>query len=62
MDETRNRIQVNSNCETCGHYQLKLMVTSGKPYGYSGDIPCFRCSRYSQLSDCHTNKSGLPQD
>lgn len=44
------------NCETCGHYELKKMVTSGKHFCYSGEIPCFRCSRYSTLEDLHTNK------
>lgn len=47
-------IMDNTSCTNCGHYQLKLMVTSGKPYGYSGDIPCLRCSRFSQLEDLHT--------
>lgn len=45
------------NCETCGHYELKKMVTSGKTYSYSGDIPCFNCSRFRQLQDLHTNKN-----
>lgn len=42
------------NCETCGHYSLLQMVRSGQPYGYAGDIPCFRCVRFQMLKDEHT--------
>jgi hypothetical protein len=43
------------SCKTCGHYQLYLMVASGQPYGYSGDIPCLLCSRLQRYTDEHTN-------
>ena len=48
------------DCQTCGHYSLYQMITSGKPYGYSGEIPCLRCSRYSPVEDLHTNKITRP--
>ena len=41
------------NCRTCGHYELYKMITSRRPYGYSGDIPCLRCTRY-RINDEHT--------
>lgn len=47
---------IDGGCDTCGHYYLKKMVTSGKPYGYSGDIACFRCVRFNMPQDLHTNK------
>lgn len=31
-------------CKQCSYYGLYQMITSNKPYGYSGDIPCTRCS------------------
>lgn len=42
------------NCQTCGHYELYKMITSGRPYGYSGDIPCLRCCRF-RFNDEHTD-------
>lgn len=43
------------DCTTCGHYELKKMITSGNPYGYSGDIPCLRCERFEDgKTDEHT--------
>lgn len=47
------------DCSTCGHYSLKIMITSGKPYGYSGDIPCLRCKRFAEAEDLHTKKEAL---
>ena len=50
------------DCKHCGHYELYKMVTSGKPFGYSGDIPCTHCSRFSFIRDEYTpavNQSGL---
>ena len=35
------------DCKGCGHYELYKMITSNKPYGYSGDIPCLRCIHYN---------------
>ena len=59
------------SCKTCGHYELLKMITSW-PYGYSGDIPCLRCSRFQRANDEHTaivvngltwtDKSGLTTD
>ena len=37
-------------CKECRHYCFYLMITGG-PYGYSGDIPCTRCSRFSTVED-----------
>ncbi len=42
-------------CETCNHYRIKEMINSGKPFGYSGAIPCYKCDRYIRLEDKHTN-------
>lgn len=39
------------DCSSCGSYELYKMVTSAKPYGYSGEIPCLSCSRFSWLKD-----------
>ena len=30
-------------CETCIHYSLYQMIYSGRPYSYSGEIPCLAC-------------------
>jgi len=38
------------NCKSCVNYGLYQMVTAG-PYGYSGDIPCLRCSHFSTTED-----------
>ena len=46
---------IDNGCDTCGHNELRKMVDSGKPYVYSGGIPCFRCSRYGVMQDLHTN-------
>ena len=43
------------DCKTCGHYELYKMITSGKPYSYSGDVPCLRCTRFNDgKQDEHT--------
>lgn len=42
------------NCNTCVNYGIYEMITSGKPYGYIGDIPCIRCSRYRTHEDLYT--------
>jgi hypothetical protein len=42
------------DCTSCGSYGLYKMVTSGKPFGYNGDIPCLRCRRFSFTSDQFT--------
>lgn len=47
-------MNIGNDCKSCGHYELKKMISSGKPYGYSGDIACLRCSRFSQMEDLHT--------
>lgn len=49
----------NDSCSTCGYFNLRLMITSEKSFGYYGDIPCVRCSRYSTKEDLHTNKSTI---
>lgn len=41
-------------CKECSHYGLYQMIISGKPYGYTGDIPCLRCSRFSMTEDNFT--------
>jgi hypothetical protein len=33
------------SCSTCVHHQFREMIS--KPYGYVGDIPCLRCSRFN---------------
>ena len=38
-------------CEKCANYSFYEMITSGKPYGYSGTISCFACSRYFDVQD-----------
>lgn len=43
-------------CETCVNYGFYEMVTSRKPYGHSGTIPCFTCKRYCNLSDNFVSK------
>jgi len=40
-----------SECRDCGHYEIYKMINSGKSYGYAGDIPCLRCSRYKMFND-----------
>jgi hypothetical protein len=47
--------KIENVCKSCGHYELKKMVTSGQPYGYSGEIPCFTCSQYASLENKHTS-------
>jgi hypothetical protein len=42
------------NCETCGHYELHKMITSGQPYGYSGVVPCHTCELFSVTQNNHT--------
>lgn len=41
------------SCKTCINYGIYEMITSGKPYGYGGDIPCNRCSRYRKFEDLY---------
>ena len=51
------------SCKTCVNYGLFEMVTSGKPFGYSGNIPCMRCTRYRRDNDeyvYNTQLSGKP--
>lgn len=43
-------------CEMCVNFGFYEMVRSGKPYGYSGIIPCFTCKRYCNLSDKFVSK------
>lgn len=43
------------SCKTCGHYELMKMITSGKPYGYSGEIPCIGCKYFSTQPSRHTS-------
>lgn len=38
-------------CKTCMHYSLYKMITSGKSYGYGGEIPCESCRHYVILND-----------
>ena len=40
-----------AHCKTCFHYNLYEMITSGKTYSYSGEIPCFKCSKFMELED-----------
>ena len=42
------------DCKTCASYGLYKMVTSGNPYGYSGDIPCLHCCHFRVLNDQYT--------
>lgn len=49
--------EVEMTCEQCVNYGFYEMVTSGKPYGYSGTIPCFTCKRYQTYSDKFVPKS-----
>jgi hypothetical protein len=37
------------NCETCEHYELHKMITSGQPYGYSGVVPCHTCELFTAV-------------
>lgn len=46
-------------CETCGHYRLYEMITSGRPFGYGGVIPCYTCSRFNPTPDRHTARKGM---
>lgn len=48
---------MSESCKTCIHYGLYQMITSGKPYGYSGTIPCQNCSRFSWEQDNYTPMS-----
>lgn len=45
---------MSKGCETCGSYELKKMINTGKPYGYAGEILCLTCVRYSTMEDRHT--------
>jgi hypothetical protein len=38
-------------CRGCGSYELLRMITSGRAYGYSGDIPCCRCIRFGRSDE-----------
>ena len=33
------------SCSNCIHHGMREMIS--KPYGYVGDIPCLRCSRFN---------------
>lgn len=48
------------SCKECGSYELKKMVNSGKPFGYSGEIPCLNCKRYEEKEDNYTPKTPEP--
>ena len=49
---------MSNECDSlCGSYQLYLMITSGKPYCYSGPVPCYNCSKFSFLKDNHTSNA-----
>jgi len=39
---------MSKKCKSCGHYDLFDMITSGRPYGYGGAIPCDRCCEFSR--------------
>ena len=49
------------DCKTCGHYELYKMINSGKPFGYSGDIPCIRCV-HNGKNDEYTRNTTSPND
>lgn len=50
---------MSEKCKSCGHYGLYQMITSGRPYGYGGDIPCHRCSECSQP---HSEFTGVTEN
>ncbi len=39
---------MSEKCRGCGHYETYLMLKSGKPHGYAGDIACLRCEEYTK--------------
>ena len=39
------------SCKQCKHYHIYQMITNGRPYGYTGYIPCENCSRFSKRED-----------
>jgi len=43
-----------SPCKTCASYGLYKMITSGKPFGYAGEIPCNTCHHFSFKQDNYT--------
>lgn len=50
----------NESCKTCQHYDFYVMITSG-PYGYTGVIPCQRCSRFSSREDNYKPKIDMAE-
>jgi len=50
-------IMGKQNCENCGSYELYKMITSGRVWSYSGEIPCFYCLRNSVLKDNFTQNT-----
>lgn len=56
--------EIHQVCQNCGHYELYKMITSGRAYGYSGDIPCLRCCEYltpnSEYTAQYLGKSDIP--
>lgn len=40
-----------SKCKECSYYSLYKMVISGRPYNYSGDIPCTKCKHFKTTND-----------
>ena len=44
-------------CEKCVYYSLYQMIAGNEPYGYSGDIPCQRCTHYVVLKSEFVEKS-----
>ena len=54
---------ITMDCKTCQNYNLYLMIVSKRPYQFCGDIPCLRCSRFTDKQDeyrpaCDTSASG----
>jgi len=38
-------------CNECISYELFKIISSGKPYWYTGDIPCLRCKHFYQKTN-----------
>ena len=58
---------MDNDCKNCRHYGFYEMITSGRPYGYAGEIPCLRCSRFRWTEDnfepkATTDTFVLPED
>ena len=48
------------DCRDCQNYGLFLMITSNKPYGYAGDIPCHRCVDFRPLQSEFVPRTETP--